>query len=178
MNKILEHLEAKPLSGGDILDAVDGQTKVIRYSAIHRFRTIEQLLAPFDSAVILYETRKGFGHWTCVFLNRKTGVLEFFDPYGKPIDSQLNFIPKDIKEATHQDYPYLAKLMLASPYKLAYNQEPLQKSKNDINSCGRHVAMRLIMRDLGIKEYLQFLKQQRGGALNPDGVVSMLTAFV
>jgi hypothetical protein len=178
MNKILGHLEAKPLSGSDIQDAVDGQTKVIRYSAIHRFRTIDQLLAPYDSAVILYETREGFGHWTCVFLNRRTGVLEFFDPYGKPIDSQLDHIPPALKASTYQDYPYLAKLMLASPYKLTYNQKPLQKLGGDVNSCGRHVAMRLVMRDLPISQYQQFLLQKKGGALNPDGVVSMMTAFI
>jgi hypothetical protein len=68
--------------------------------------------------------------------------------------------------------------MLASPYKLTYNQKPLQKLGSDVNSCGRHVAMRLVMRDVPIKQYQQFLLQKKGGSLNPDGMVSMMTAFI
>lgn len=178
MNKLLNHIESEPLSGRDILEAVDDKTKVILYSAIHQYRNIEQLLEPHDSCVILYETRPRFGHWVCVFLNRDTGVLEFFDPYGKQIDSQLNHIPKKFRDMTYQNSPYLSRLMLNSPYRLTYNDKPLQKIKNGTNSCGRHVALRLVMRNLSIREYQKFLTSKLSGPMTPDKMVSMLTAFV
>ena len=177
MNKLLGHLNSLPLSGSDILSVVDGQAKVIRYSAIHEYSSIDELLAPYDCVVILYETRPKYGHWTCLCLNRATRVLEFFDPYGKQIDSQLEFIPPAFKRETFQDYPYLSRLMIQSPYKLEYNDMPLQRSDDSINSCGRHVSLRLVMRNMPIKKYQQFI-MSRAGAMNPDDTVSLMTAFI
>lgn len=184
MNKLLGHLNSIPFSGSNILDALDGQTKVMRYSALHTFSTIDEVLAPYDCAVILYETRPKFGHWVCISLDRSVQarglepVLEFFDPYGGFIDTQLDHIPEEFKKQTFQDYPYLSKLLVESPYTIQWNNKPLQKFKDSVNSCGRHVSLRLVMRDLPIREYQQFLLSKSGGSLNPDNVVSMLTAFI
>lgn len=177
MNKLLGHLNSLPLSGSDILSAIDGQAKVIRYSAIHEYSSIDELLDPYDCVVILYETQPKYGHWTCLFLNRATNVLEFFDPYGKPIDSQLDHINPKFRKSTFQDYPYLSRLMVKSPYYLEYNDKPLQRVGDTINSCGRHVSLRLVMRNVPIREYQSFLLQN-AGRMNPDDKVSMMTAFI
>jgi hypothetical protein len=184
MNKLLSHLNSIPFSGSNILDALDGQTKVMRYSALHTFNTIDEVLAPYDCAVILYETRPKFGHWVCIYLDRAVQarglepVLEFFDPYGGFIDTQLDHIPAEFKRQTFQDFPYLSKLLVESPYTIQWNNKPLQKFNDSVNSCGRHVSLRLVMRDVPIREYQQFLLNKSGGSLNPDNVVSMLTAFI
>ena len=174
MNKLVNELKKVPFSSQDILEGVEGQTKIIKYSDIHKFRNINELLSPYGSAVILYQTAPNYGHWTCIHLNGDT--LEFFDPYGKKIDTQLNHIDDKFRIQSNQDYPYLSKLMLESPYKLTYNNKQLQKQNNDVSSCGRHCTFRLILRDMPLKKYQDLLMSKGGG--DSDDKITYLTAFI
>lgn len=174
MNQYIAKLKTIPFSSEDILNAVDGETKIVKYCDIHKFRNIDELLRPYNSVVILYQTKPNYGHWVCLHLNN--GILEFFDPYGKIIDSQLEHIDPNFRKVSYQDFPYLSKLMLDSPYKLIYNKAPLQKQNSSVSSCGRHCAMRLILRDMPLLEYQNILLSKGGN--NPDDKVTYLTAFV
>jgi hypothetical protein len=173
MDYLINKLKNYPFSGKDIVTACDGHTKIILYSDIHKFKSIDQLLKPYNNAVILYQTKPNYGHW--VLLMKKGNVIEFFDSYGLFIDEQLNFISKEFKKVSHQDFPYLSNLLLKSKYKIIYNPVRLQKTDNDISSCGRHVCLRLILKDLSLKDYIKMIKHNK---YDPDSLVTYLTAFV
>lgn len=176
-NKIINKLKEVPFSGNDIRDALDGNVKIIRYEEIHKFKTLDELLNPYDSVCILYQTKPNYGHWCCLFKHRYNDIdtVEFNDPYGYKIDEQLEFINADFRKKSNQDYPYLARLMLESPYKLTYNNKKLQKRADDVSSCGRHCSLRLILKDTPLKQYQDFLMS---GGLNADDKATYLTAFI
>ena len=174
MNTIIKDLQKIPFSGSEIVEALDGAVKIVKYPSIHQYQSIDELLRPYGRVVILYETEERYGHWCCLFL--KNDVLEFFDPYGYKIDEQLKFIDESYKKTSNQNYPFLARLMFNSPYRLAYNDVQLQSEKKDVSSCGRHVTMRLIMSDVPIKLYQDIMKSK--GSSTPDERVTELTAFI
>lgn len=143
----------KALSAQDIIKALNNKTNVIIYSEIHKFRTLSQLLGPHKSCVILYERRKNFGHWTCVF-EQSLNCVSFFDSLGIFIDEELNFCKSYYKTVQ----PYLSKLLRESRYKnIEYNEYILQKTAPKINTCGRHVICRLRCKTMPIYDYIRYL---------------------
>jgi hypothetical protein len=175
MERLIDKLKTKPFSGGDIVEAVDGNTKIVRYPEIHKYNTIDELLHPHNCCVILYESKPRYGHWICI-LKQPNNTLEFFDPYGMGIDEQLKFIPKHFRQQTKQKYPLLIRMFLNSPYNIVINHMKIQKFNKDVSSCGRHCAMRLISRDLPLRNYQQLMKKEDG--LDADDKVTYLTAFI
>lgn len=173
MEGILKYLEKEPFSEHEILRLVDGHANLVVYPQLAGYRSIDELLGEHGACIILYVTSESrnetFGHWTCIF---KVGpkLLEFFDPYAYPPDQQLEFTRTPCP-------PYLTDLILRSPYDVVYNQHVLQKRKNtNVSTCGRHVGMRLKLRQLPNREYAAMLKSLP--PLSPDALVTLLTAFI
>ena len=173
MEGILKYLEKEPFSEDEILRLVDGHTNLVVYPQIPAYRSIDELLGKHGACIILYVTREDregvFGHWTCLF---RVGpkLLEFFDPYAYPPDGELVF-------TRPSSPPVLTDLILRSPYNVVYSQYELQRRNNrNINTCGRHVGMRLKFRDLPNRAYVAMMRSLP--PLNPDAIVTMLTAFI
>jgi hypothetical protein len=173
MDSIIKELRKKPFSGEDILNITDNQTKIITYPELYNFKTIDDVFKPYDSVVILYETKPNYGHWVCLL--KHGNKIEFFDPYGFFIDDQLEFINKKFRKQNNEDFPILSKMLLDSKYKIVYSKAKLQKYSGDISSCGRHVTFRIVMRDLPLNEYVKLLKHNK---YDPDMIVTYLTAFL
>lgn len=173
MNSLIDRLKTVPLSNTDIINACDGKTKIVLYSDLYKYKSIDALLKPYDCVVLLYETKPRYGHWVCLLKYGNT--VEFFDSYGYFIDEQLKFINNDFKKQNHEDKPYLSMLLLQSPYKLISNNYNFQKKNKDVASCGRHVCLRLILRDLNLKQYTDLFKNDKN---NADSIVTYLTAFI
>jgi hypothetical protein len=174
MEYIINELKEYPFSGHDILSACD-DTKIVLYSDIHKFKTLDDLLRPHNSVVILYQLKQNFGHWVLLFKYPNSNTVEFFCSYGIFVDDQLKFINPDFRKKSFQDFPYLTKLLVDSGYKIVVNNVKLQQKKNDISSCGRHVCSRLIFKNLPLKNYIDIIKNNK---YDPDSVVTYLTAFV
>lgn len=175
MNNLIEELKGKAFSGNDVLDLVDGESKLVRYPDLYKYDTIEEVLYPYNCFFLLYETKFKYGHWVCVILH-DNGVLEFFDPYGYFIDHQLKFISDKYRLKSHQDYPYLSRLFLNSPYKIVANDEKLQKKYKNNSTCGRHIGLRMVLRDLPLKDYQKIMKKE--GDIDADDKATYLTAFI
>lgn len=161
------------LSDEEVLRLVDGRSNLVLYEDIHNYKTIDDLLYPYDACIILYVFQKKpytFGHW--VLMHKRGNELEYFDSYGKEIDYPLDEVPKNLKKQTNQDYAYLTKLIVDSPYKIQYNDHQFQESDPKIKTCGRYVALRLLLKDLSLKKFEKLFKN------NPDDVVTFLTDWV
>ena len=111
LKKYIDKLKSIPFSGGNILDIVDGESKIVRYPDLHKYNKIEEVLKPYNCFFLLYETKPKYGHWVCVILH-PNNILEFFDPYGYFIDDELNFIDNNFRKKTFQEYPFLSRLFL------------------------------------------------------------------
>lgn len=68
MHRYINMLKGKALSGNELIDLLGGKVKIVRYPNIHKYKTIDELLEPYGSTIILYELRKNYGHWVCIML--------------------------------------------------------------------------------------------------------------
>jgi hypothetical protein len=173
MEKVIKSLEADPFSGSDILKICDNETKILKYGDISKFQNIDQLLEPHGNVVILYEIKPNFGHWVCLI--KHDDCIEFFDPYGMRIDEQRKYISDYFRKKSNQQEPWLTNLLKKDKCVVINNRQKLQKFNNDISTCGRHVAMRIVMRNIGLNKYLNLLTRNKE---TPDKIVTYLTAFI
>lgn len=148
-------------------------SNIVSYSDIKKYKNIDDLLGNDNKCIILYETKKNSGHWTCLYKVEKT--IFFFDSYGNNIDLQLKFIPKQINESLGQDHKKLIELLYNSPYKVEFNEYKLQKLKKDINTCGRWVLIRLMYPNISIKYFKNLFSKKLIGEISPDKMIYELT---
>ena len=173
MNQSIEDLKHIPLSDHDIKRMCDGKVKVIMYSDLKKYKTLDQLLKPYGSVIILYRTGENYGHWCCLNkINKNT--VEFFDPYGNMVDLDLKWTDEKTRKQLGQDLPLLSKLMYDSPYRLDYNHHKFQNIKDaSLATCGRWCVLRILLKDLTLKQFSKiFLKKKK----SPDSIVTELSA--
>lgn len=171
INKLMK----KSLTNFEILKLIGNRANLVPYPTIKKYKSLDSLLGVNKACIILYETQKRYGHWCCIF-QLPCGMIEFFDPYGLMPDKELAFINKEYKNTSNQNYPYLTKLMIDSPYKLSYNQHKFQKMKPGVNSCGRWVVSRLLFRFLQLNEFKKLFFKNKN--YSPDVYVTALTHYV
>ncbi len=181
MDKIINKLEAKPLSGTEISDACNDEIKIMTYDNLLNYDNIDDVFGDKDSIALLYVTHPNptYGHWTGLFRHRNYDpqTIEFFDSYGLFIDEQIKFVPKQLRAQLGEDYPYLSKLLYESPYELIYNPIQLQQKKKGVASCGRHVVMRCISKNIMLHDYIDLI-QEKDTIDNPDEMVTYLTSSI
>lgn len=136
-----------PTSRDNLLYMLDGRTNVYTYDELKDINSLEQLLSPYGSAILLYpNSNSDMGHWTCIFNMPGTGRIEFFDSYGGYIDDMIGEYNEDMKvlRRPKRIEPKLLELMIASPYEdFHYNEVPYQSDKIASNCCGLWTVMRL-----------------------------------
>lgn len=160
-----------PLSDRDILKAVKNQTNIILYSELKNIRHINDILKN-DSCVILYEQMPGSGHWVVLTYNKNNNELEYFNSYGDYPDEFLHLVDENLKKKLNEDYPYLSRLLLDSGYKLTYNDKQLQKLDNNIATCGRYVVLRILLKELPLKQFINIFNNRN---YTPDQIAKKLT---
>jgi hypothetical protein len=155
-----------PLSDKDIMNAMDGKTRIVLYRDLKKYRSVEELLKPYGNCVILYETAPNTGHWvallkippnkTCPNTN-----LEFFDSYGKSVDTQKEYISDSFLNTSGQERDTLSELLLKSNpnYLLSYNQHKYQRFAENIKTCGRWCLLRIICANLNLAEFNRLINE-------------------
>jgi len=157
----------KPLSGNDIISVVQkngGDTGLIKYGQLKKVGDIMNVLKN-DCCVILYETKKNFGHWCCLietnFGNEK--VLEFFDPYGMIMDDELKYSSYSGKN------PRLLQLLYDCDLPISYNHHKFQKMKDGVSTCGAWCALRIINKGLSLEQF-----NNKYGKIGDNGVAQLI----
>lgn len=163
----------RPFGESDIKILLNGKIKILTYNSLESFDTIEQLLHPFGRVVLLYEWKKNFGHWVCVFY-APNHRIEFFDPYGYKPDGEKSFIPPKLWRMG-----YLSQLLYDASNRgwiIEYNQYKFQKKGNDISTCGRWVVLRLLFQNYTLEEFHKIF--QNLGDVHSDDLVTFLTEIL
>jgi hypothetical protein len=163
----------KALSNTDIMDLIKHKANLMTYRKLKKYKTLDQALGKHGALVLLYETQENFGHWVCVF--KRGDLIEHFDSYGMKPDDEIKFIDSYFRKRHNLHIPHLTALLYESPYKISYNEHKLQKHKEDVNTCGRWVIARLLLRHLPLK---QFSKMFKNKSIEPDKLVTFFTEIL
>lgn len=175
MNSI-KYYESIGLSDQDLMKLVNGKGKVVLYRDLVKYRTLDELLFPYDVVFLLYETEPKWGHWNVIFRRGKNNeIVECFDPYGTKghLDDQLYLIKQPFRKQSNQEFPQLTYLLYNSPYDIDYNEYDFQRHAKDNNTCGRWCFVRWLFKDLTLEEFCEFFKNKYG-----DELVTYLSAWV
>lgn len=159
------------LSEDQLLRALSGHVKIISYSDLKNYRTLESLLKPYNKVIILFAITSPLnGHWTCLH-KRTSGEVIFTDSYGlEPMDEN-HYVPASIvKYVSEQFRPYIYQLFSNYRHPIHYSQYRLQSPNTSV--CGRYCIVRLLYPELSED---QFSKVLRDSVVHPDIVVTLLT---
>jgi len=150
-------------SNYDIMDCLNcSNDKIIKYSELEPYSSLQELLPdPFDYKIILLETNMNTGHWVCVI--RMCDVIELFNSYGIPIDSEWKFIPDSIERWLGQSTRYLRNLVNKNTmFKIVSNTYEFQSKDPDIATCSRWVVLRIECGKIGysLKDFTNMIQKQ------------------
>lgn len=174
----IDQLKEKALSNFEIMDSIKHKGNMMTYEELVNFDNIDDALGKHGALVLLVETKNNSGHWICIFKTlsdnkKKEPIISFFDSYALPVDDQLHFVNMKYREENDMLYPYLSYLLYKSPYPIEYNEHQFQELSPKINTCGRWVIMRLLLRDLPLKKFYKLFKSSK--KINSDDLVTILT---
>lgn len=172
---IIKQYENIALTDKHIFDLLKGQNNLVLYPNLINYRNIDEVLGPNGMCVLLFEAKKNYGHWCCLWkLNNNT--VSFFNSYGGYPDDTLEYIPEHFAMMNNEDVPYLSMLLDESPYKLTYNETAYQKKGSDMRTCGRHCVVRLFNRNKTDKQYYKYVKGFCDRLdIDPDEFVTLMT---
>lgn len=164
--------ETYALSDMDIQKLLGG-TSLFRYPELHEMGTIDDAFDETGRAMMLYLTENAnTGHWVCML--KKGNTVEYFDSYGgyKP-DDERKWLSKQKQEELGQDEPTLTRMLREAGYKVTYNPYKFQEEVHDMNTCGRHCVVRLLLGHLPLKQYAKLIDSS---GVSADEFVTAFTA--
>jgi hypothetical protein len=177
-NKYIENIQHNLSYFGsnfDIANALNcGQDKIIKYSELKNYNSLDELLPnSFDYKIILLETARNTGHWTCVI--RMNDIIECFNSYGISIDSEWKFIPDSIERMLGQSTRYLKNLIKKdNTFKIVNNMYEFQSQQPHIATCSRWVILRIETARMGysLRDFINMIdKQVQKTEIPPDILV-------
>jgi len=144
---------SRPLNPNEIYKICQVPFRLVKYSDLHRFDSLDEIFNGLKAIVLLFESRKGYGHWTCL-IKQKDRIC-FFDPYAFVPDDELHFSNIGFRKMNNMDLPYLTALLYFSKLPCDYNDHQFQRFDKRILTCGRHTAWRLKHHHLTNDEYIK-----------------------
>lgn len=170
----LEKVREYALSNDDINQILSPDTNIISYPELTRYATIDDVFDELGRVILLYLTEsENVGHWVCMWRDGRT--IQYFDPYGNKPEEPKSWLSKGQNIRYGQAGNYLTDMLRQSGRPVFYNTKDYQKEHNDINTCGRHVVARLLLKDLPAKQYDEIIED---AGVSPDDFVSLLTYFL
>lgn len=177
MDRIILNAEQMMLTGEDIHQMTKGEVNILPYHTLANAMNLDDILGSSGAAILLYEMHSGTGHWVLISKKEATQTagehIEFFDPLGLEMDTELPRVPHNVRASLNEDVPHLTRLVRASGLGVVWNRMKLQKDAEHINTCGRHCVVRWLFRKNSLPIYQHLLTRNR--AYDPDFWVSSLT---
>ena len=155
--------------------------RVITYPELKAFSCIEEAMGgPNGKLVILFlTTGLSEGHWVGLQripdTKKGTPVIEFFDSYGIRPEGEKKWLSHSQLVYLDEDEPILRNLLVDAAkrgYQIDYSQHQFQDEEDTSETCGRHVAMRLLHGGMNLKKYKDFITSTH---LTPDEFVLLAT---
>ena len=172
----ISQAEKVSLSDSDVRELTKGKCRVMLYSDLMNFNTIDEVLEPHGAVILLYQTdERLYGHYIALFKDANNpNKLIFYDSYGLKMDEELKFSKYNIK-FMGGIVPHLSDLIHRSKYSVESNMKRMQKNNKDENTCGRYAALRVIFRNLSNTQFNYMLSSNKH--YDSDYAVSILTLY-
>jgi len=168
----IEEIKEYPLGDSDLKNILGQNIKIISYPDLANYNNIDDIFDNEGRCIILFLTENEYtGHWLCMHKDNE-GIIHYFDPYGRGVDKDKNWLSRSKLQELHQDKPLLMNLLRGSGKKVYFNTYDFQLDKEGINTCGRHCAVRLLYKDLDLDDYRKMIQESN---LSPDAFVSKIT---
>jgi len=161
------------------IDKYLGNGHIIKYCDLEKYDDISDVFGDDAYVVILVQSKANNGHWVCL-LQYDDGTVEQFDSYSGKIDSELKYISEAQQELLGEDEPLLTQLITRSRCKTVWSKYRFQKLNDNIDTCGKHCLLRIIMFVLGhktIDQYTTWFKNlaKSQGCSNDELVCRLIT---
>lgn len=150
----------QPLSNEKIMSALGPDTKILKYSDLRQYNSINDILPKINSFVILLlEDEPAHGHWTCMIRTAESKYY-YFNSYGQKYDSDLSVIPMCIRSILGEDRREITRLLDGKD--CDWNHNKFQGERSQV--CGRFCILACSM--IGMMGYSptdfeKFLKKQK-----------------
>jgi hypothetical protein len=165
----LNRIEQYALTDSDLRKLI-GPVRILTYPELEK-ETYETLFTQQPYVVILFLTEdKKTGHWICVLQHDGGALCEVFDSFGLVVDGNRKWLSGGQLRDLDQTLPNLHNVFKGFPGKLVYNDTKLQQDSK--NTCGRHIASRILHKHLSIKDYITLIRQS---GYSPDTFVTLYT---
>lgn len=183
----MDKLISKSLSGTEITNATNNEVKIMTYPELTKYNDLDNAFGNHNSIALLYPFKGDgkqdsyYGHWTLLTRNnRQDGPeIEFYDSYNIKPDGELKFATGGYRKKSNMTAPHLTKLLLDASHKgynIEYNDNKHQGKNPLITTCGRHVVVRHLLRNLDINQYNDLInKLKKNTGLTSDQLVTYLT---
>lgn len=164
-----------PMGDLDIKKYIQDANIVIYHDLI-KYKNIDAVFNNNDHVFLLYGVAsKNNGHW-CVLIKDKKYIY-YFDSYGGDVDNPLKYVKNENKrKIMNQNYCYLKKLLIDSPYTIYYNNIKFQN--NNTSTCGRYcVFFVLLFRKykINLQQFEKFLKILKNNCnMSYDALISSI----
>ena len=125
--------------------------------------------------VILYKSKPDYGHWTA--LVKTPEGIEYFDSYGDKPEYAKKGANRQFLIETSQYTNQLARLLLDASrvIPINFNNHRLQRLSKSIATCGKHVIIRILNRNLTTDQYNNSLRKlAKKNKLTTDQLVNLL----
>jgi hypothetical protein len=163
------------LSDSEIRKCVPG-VKIMSYPELKKYSSLDDTLDSKGRVVILFLTEGPLvGHWTTLFKDGPDS-FQWFDSYGLKPDGTRRWLSKSKLISLREEKPVLTNLIKrAEDGGAVVNFSPyhFQRDNASIETCGRHVACRLIKKHLSPEEYAIWVT--KNNTADPDRVVTEYT---
>ena len=171
MDKVIKNIYSQDLTGQDVEITTNGHCPIHLYKDLLKFNHIREVIGPHNACIVLFPVKSSTnGHWICILYHEKTNTIEHFDPYGFSPDQELkysedpltrqNLLMKFYNQATKEGYT------------VTYNPYRYQQLRENLNTCGKHSAIRARFRYLTEEQYKKLML---GQSHDPDFLVTILT---
>lgn len=169
-NTIIQKIKDNALTFEQLQDLVGPQQakkcRWIVYDDLNKFKRVDQLMDLGVVVILLQiETPKAsrVGHF--IVLLDHGSHYEHFDSYGLTMDEELKITQEH----------HLTALFKTSTKPIVDNHKRLQTLREDVNTCGRWVVARLLLRTLELDKFLKLIEYFH---VNYDDLVSIMTMLL
>lgn len=169
MDTVIKSIQQQDLSGSELELLLRGVASLKLYRSLKDATVRDFFQTPAVCLLYPVESEQR-GHWIGIWLDVSLGVIHHFDPYGFGPSMEARFSTNPlVQEQLLQTFYAKAE---QEGFTVEYNNYKFQQLSESMNTCGRHVIVRLRMRYLSHAEYVALMSEQKN---TPDEMVTMLT---
>jgi len=173
MDRVVSTFVAQDLTGVEETDLLKGKATMKLYSQLVGVRDIVSFLQPLNKVALFFPVGNNAstpGHWLAVWYDPQSRTIHHFDSYGFGPEAELRYSHNtDVQE---QLLNKLYQQAQQQGYNLVWNKTAFQQMGDNVNTCGRHVVVRLLFSYLSEDQYTQLLTGQK---MSPDDLVTLMT---